>query len=98
MGDAGAFVSDKTNASHRGAATVLFNEAQSRIIISVTATDAEKTIAILRERNVPFQQLGAVGGDTLSIRMDGQLLSWSIAELYDDWFNSIRNTIEHSQP
>src|SRR4029077_8934105 len=40
-------------ASHRDAATALFNESQSRIVISVAAKDAEKTMSILRVRDVP---------------------------------------------
>src|SRR5216117_2002441 len=39
-------------------ATVLFNESQSRVVISVAPADLEKTISILRESNVPFEQLG----------------------------------------
>src|SRR5215510_10179379 len=36
------------HASHRDAATVLFNESQSRIVVSVAPADLEKTISILR--------------------------------------------------
>ncbi|HZA37937.1 MAG TPA: phosphoribosylformylglycinamidine synthase subunit PurL, partial [Candidatus Baltobacteraceae bacterium] len=46
------------NAGDTPATTALFNEAQSRIIISVASEDAERTMSILRERGVPFQQLG----------------------------------------
>ena len=51
------------HASHRDAATVLFNEAQSRIVISVAPEKLDKAITMLRERDVPFQQLGKVGGE-----------------------------------
>jgi phosphoribosylformylglycinamidine synthase subunit PurL len=82
------------DASHSEAATVLFNESQSRIVISVTAESVSETIAMLRERNVPFQQLGTVGGDQLRIQVNKQKFVWRIAELYDDWWNSIRRLVE----
>ncbi|MEP7015918.1 MAG: phosphoribosylformylglycinamidine synthase subunit PurL [Verrucomicrobiota bacterium] len=74
--------------------TTLFNESQSRIVISVAPGDLEKTLSILRERGVPFQQLGKVGGDELRIRAAGEEFRWPIAELYDDWWNAIRRAIE----
>jgi phosphoribosylformylglycinamidine synthase subunit PurL len=80
--------------SHSDAATLLFNESQSRIVISVAPENLEKTMSILRERNVPFQQLGKVGGDQLRIQMNDQKFAWPIADLYDDWWNSIRRLVE----
>src|SRR5207244_2105712 len=63
------------HASHTDAATALFNESQSRIVISVGSTDAEKTTSILREHGAPFQQLGRVGGNDLCIRVNGEARS-----------------------
>src|SRR5205085_3036523 len=81
------------------AASTLFNESQSRIVISVASGNLEKTISILsatadspggeRERGVPFHKIGTVGGDALSIQVSDQKFAWSIADLYDDWWNSI---------
>jgi phosphoribosylformylglycinamidine synthase subunit PurL len=76
------------------AVTVLFNESQSRIVISVAPENLEKTISILRERDVPFQQLGRVGGDQLRIQVNKQKFAWPVADLYDDWWNSIRRLFE----
>ena len=73
---------------------VLFNESQSRIVISVIGDDAEKTMSILRERGVPSQQLGKVGGDELRIAINEETFRWPIVDLYDDWFNAIRRTVE----
>src|SRR2546429_4722969 len=50
------------------AATTLFNESQSRIIISVRPENVEKTISILSERSVPSKKLGKIGGDQLRIQ------------------------------
>jgi phosphoribosylformylglycinamidine synthase len=76
--------------AQREAATALFNESQSRIVISCGPADAEKVLAALKSKNVPHQKLGEVAADTLSINE----FSWSIAEIHDDWFNAIRRAVE----
>jgi phosphoribosylformylglycinamidine synthase len=84
---------------------ILFNESQSRVVISVAPENVNKTISILsairtgssggeRERGLPFRQLGKVGGDKLRIQIDDQKFAWPIADLYDDWWNSIRRLVE----
>src|SRR6266516_495348 len=73
---------------------VLFNESQSRIVISVIADDSKKTMSILRERGVPSRQLGKVGGDELRIAINEETFCWPIVDLYDDWFNAIRRAVE----
>jgi phosphoribosylformylglycinamidine synthase len=79
------------------ACATLFNESQSRIIISVAPGDLEKTLAILREHAVPFQQLGKVGTDKLCIRVDEEVFRWPIASLYNDWFYAIRRAVEEEE-
>ena len=74
--------------------TALFNESQSRIVISVAPENLEKTMSILRERKVPFQQLGKVGGNDLRIHIAGEELRWPIADLHDDWWNAIKHAVE----
>src|SRR5947208_142025 len=76
------------------ATEILFNESQSRIVISVAADDAEKMMAVLRERSVPCRQLGKVGGGELRIRVSEETFRWRIVDLYDDWFNAIRRAVE----
>jgi len=76
------------------AATTLFNESQSRIIISVAPENLDKAESILRERAVPFQQLGKVEGDQLRIQVEDKKFAWPVADLFDDWWNSIRRVVE----
>src|SRR5213082_2035958 len=76
------------------ATEILFNESQSRIVISVAADDAEKMMSVLRERSVPCRQLGKVGGGELRIRVSEETFRWRIVDLYDDWFNAIRRAVE----
>jgi phosphoribosylformylglycinamidine synthase subunit PurL len=86
-----------TDASHSEAATVLFNESQSRIVISVAPENLDKAISLLREPDVPFQQLGTVVGDELQIRIDEQTFRWRVAEIHDQWWNAIRRAVEHGE-
>jgi phosphoribosylformylglycinamidine synthase subunit PurL len=75
-------------------ATTLFNESQSRIVISVTPENFEKTMSILQKGDVPHQRLGTVTGDELRIRANTENFRWPITDLYDDWWNSIRRLVE----
>jgi phosphoribosylformylglycinamidine synthase len=80
-------------ARKRDACATLFNESQSRIVVSVVPKNRDKTLAILRKHGVPFQQLGKVGGDALQIRIDDQTFRWPISEIYDQWWNAIRRAV-----
>ena len=83
-----------TSTSHSEVATVLFNESQSRIVISCVPDNAEKILSILESENIPHVLLGRVATKILRIRTAGSELSWSIVDLYDDWFNAIRDAVE----
>jgi phosphoribosylformylglycinamidine synthase subunit PurL len=83
-----------SNAARRAPATVLFNESQSRIVISCTPNDAEKITTMLTSKNVPHQKLGEVTRNTLSIKLPDTELSWPIETIHDDWFNAIRRAVE----
>jgi phosphoribosylformylglycinamidine synthase subunit PurL len=80
--------------SHSDAATVLFNESQSRIVISVAPKDIDLALKSLNAAKVPAQKIGEVGGDQLQIATGGETFRWPIADLYDDWFHSIRRAVE----
>jgi phosphoribosylformylglycinamidine (FGAM) synthase-like enzyme len=95
LDDVEAAVSAARNfAGDTPAVTLLFNESQSRILISVAADNFEKTMSLLHNRGVPFQHLGKVGGDELRICVNNETFSWPIADLHDDWFNAIRRAVE----
>jgi phosphoribosylformylglycinamidine synthase len=87
----------RLNAGDTPATTALFNESQSRIVISVAAEDLAAAVTILREREVPFHQLGKVGGDELRVRVAEQTFRWPVGELYDDWWNAIRRAVEEEE-
>ena len=93
ISDVGAPVSGAKKAAGTPV-TTLFNESQSRIVISIAPENLDKTMSILRERDVPFRQLGKVRGNQLRIQVNGEKFAWLIADLYDDWWNSIRRLVE----
>jgi phosphoribosylformylglycinamidine synthase len=80
--------------SHSDVAKVLFNESQSRIVISVAPEHLEKTVSTLEKASVPFQRLGKVGSHELRIQIADERFSWPITDLYDDWWSSIRRLVE----
>jgi phosphoribosylformylglycinamidine synthase len=70
-------------------ADLLFNEAQSRIVISVRRENAEAAMALVRWQGVPARRLGFTGGDRLRIRSGGGEWSWMVKELRDAWWDAI---------
>src|SRR6266446_6099924 len=76
------------------AATLLFNEAQSRVIISCEPKNTERVLSELKSKNVPHAQIGSVITDSLRVTVNDENLSWRVAELHDLWWNSIRRAVE----
>ncbi|MDQ6860831.1 MAG: phosphoribosylformylglycinamidine synthase subunit PurL [Verrucomicrobiota bacterium] len=74
---------------------LLFNEAQSRIVISIDSEKLEQVRS--RLTSVPFHVLGEVTGDALRIKAAGQELRWPITELHDVWFHSIERIMSSDE-
>jgi phosphoribosylformylglycinamidine synthase len=72
----------------------LFNESQSRILISCAPDNAEKVLSQLEAKNIPHRRLGEVSTKTLSIKGSGFESSWPVEILHDDWFHAIRRAVE----
>jgi phosphoribosylformylglycinamidine synthase len=81
------------DASQSEAATGLFNESQSRIVISVAESNAATVLDRLEKSGVPALRLGVVGGETLSIEVGQESFQWPIGELFDDWYYSIERSL-----
>jgi len=73
---------------------ILFNETQSRIVISTVPENADAVLQSLQERRVPAHRLGSVGGDELRIAVAGETLRWSLPEIHADWFDAIANALQ----
>ena len=72
----------------------LFNETQSRIVLSVAATNASAVLMLLELRGLPARRLGTVGGPDLKITADGETLTWPLATLHDTWHGAIARAME----
>jgi phosphoribosylformylglycinamidine synthase II len=74
----------------------LFNESQSRIVISVDAANADKIYETLKAQALPCMILGSVTANKLVelvISANGPEYRWPVTDLYDDWFNAIRRAV-----
>ena len=81
------------------ASTILFNEAQSRIVISCDPKNTERILLELKSKNIPHAQIGKVIADDVRITVSDENLSWPTAEMHDLWRNSIRRAVEsNSEP
>ena len=65
---------------------LLFGEDQSRILISASTTNAEPVQTLLRETNIPFQAIGEVQPNRLTINNHVNLPTTRLADLYYDSF------------
>jgi phosphoribosylformylglycinamidine synthase len=69
----------------------LFNESQSRIIISLDKRNEEKCKDFCKEENINFIFLGITGGTSLHI---DKLLNTELEKINNAYFNSIRRIME----
>ena len=76
------------------AESLLFGETPSRIVISVSPANIYRVRAIAAD--CPFEIIGTVGGDSLSLSIDGdQGVTSSIADLESAWRDSLRDRLEN---
>jgi phosphoribosylformylglycinamidine synthase len=73
---------------------LLFNESQSRIVVSVAKDDLAKVEQQLEAASVSFAVLGHVTAEKdLHIRAANQDFHWPIEQMHDGWFNSIARAV-----
>jgi len=72
---------------------LLFNESQSRVILSVGPENAEATEAACSAANLPFRRIGTVRGSELIITTQSETLRWDIAELFQAWYFAIERAM-----
>ncbi len=69
----------------------LFSEGQSRILVTVAPADLEELRVVCETGDVPFSELGVVGGSELRV---GDTVSASVAELTDAYENGLPRALE----
>jgi phosphoribosylformylglycinamidine synthase len=72
----------------------LFNESQSRIVVTVSVHNASALLALCAWRGVPARRIGTVGGNELKIVANGQEFAWDTAELFARWHGAIGRAME----
>ena len=76
------------------ATSLLFSESPSRIIISFASSARVEIEEIAGRLNSPLTILGEVGGDQLSVTINGeQSIATAVAELEDAWRNALPNKL-----
>jgi phosphoribosylformylglycinamidine synthase len=68
---------------------LLFNETQTRVVLSAAPGDAEALLSLAAEHGVPARRIGTVGGAQLGIKADGAETRWNVADLASTWHGSI---------
>jgi phosphoribosylformylglycinamidine synthase len=91
-GSLGAMI-DLQAAGKRRLDEVLFNETQSRIVISTMPENVVSVLQFMQSRNLPVHRLGTVGGDGLRVVVANETLLWPLREIHDDWHDTIANAV-----
>jgi phosphoribosylformylglycinamidine synthase len=73
---------------------LLFNESQSRIVISVRRENAAAALALAEWQGVPARRLGFTGGEYLRIKAGEREWPWLVKELRESWWGAIRGLME----
>jgi len=94
-GSLGASI-DLSGAAESGLEQILFNETQSRVVISTVPENADAVLQSLQERRLPAHCLGSIGGDELRIVAAGETLRWPLREIHADWFGAIANALHQN--
>jgi phosphoribosylformylglycinamidine synthase len=72
---------------------LLFNESQSRILISSRPGSAAELRLLADRHNVDLIELGRVGGQKLQMTVGNQVIRWDVDELFDSWYFSIERAV-----
>ena len=75
---------------------LLFNESQTRVVLSVAPENAAATLAAAQEAGIPARRIGTVGGAQLAIKADGSETRWQIADLSATWYGSISSCMSEA--
>jgi phosphoribosylformylglycinamidine synthase subunit PurL len=67
----------------------LFSETQARALVAVPQQRVDEALALAEEAGVPAREVGAVGGDRLSLALDGGSLVAPVAELHRVWSTAL---------
>jgi phosphoribosylformylglycinamidine synthase len=88
----------ETSAASFGEVATLFGESASRAVVSVRKEQVEELIALAATEGVPAALIGRVGGNRLSVSIDGRrVLDESVSELEQIWSTALDQLLERGQ-
>jgi len=73
---------------------LLFGETQGRIVISIPAVFLGKVLGQAGVLGLHVENIGTVGGQSLSIKVGERAFEWNLESLHDAWFNTIDRIME----
>jgi phosphoribosylformylglycinamidine synthase subunit PurL len=86
----GAIGADVTLDDELDPAPLLFGEAPSRIVLSVDPTNVSRIAELAASKNVPFREIGRVGGERLRVALRGALaIDEAVVDLESAWRGTI---------
>lgn len=74
--------------------TLLYGEAPSRILFSVSQAYLQAAVRVLEDHGLPYHVLGQVGGPTLTILTPKARLEWDLAALRRAWEAPLREVLQ----
>lgn len=74
---------------HQRADVTLFNESQSRVLLSVAEENLCQVLEHCSAAGVPAWKIGTVGGQELAFRHGGSRMAWTLDELEEAWGGTI---------
>lgn len=73
---------------------LLFGEMQSRILVSLPEENLKKLIELARQENVPVTVLGRVGGERLTVKVNGRtLIDLAVSEIRKIYESSLERLV-----
>jgi phosphoribosylformylglycinamidine synthase len=72
----------------------LFSESQARALLAVAPAEADRVGRRLEAAGVPFEDLGAVGGDCLRIGVAGDRAEIPVADLARSWAQALPRALD----
>jgi phosphoribosylformylglycinamidine synthase subunit PurL len=83
---------------------ILFNESQSRVVVSLKPENEATLVSVCEEKKIPFQKLGTTTGAPssgspddleLTVKMNETIWTWRVDDLHRSWYESITNMMSH---
>jgi phosphoribosylformylglycinamidine synthase len=72
----------------------LFSETQARAVIAVAPADLDSMLAAAGEMGVEAREIGAVGGETLQIRLGGETVRCDVRHLKTVWEEALPRALD----